>query len=72
VSGTFLRLHRKGFYFRVRWYGFLVIWLQDRRPTYSLRLQGHHVGPLWFRTLHPDTRYDSREGCLRLREGAGA
>lgn len=63
-TGTFFRAHRQGFYFRVRWYGFLVIWTDN--PLYSLRQQGHHRGRLWWRTLHPDTPFDSKQGCLRL------
>lgn len=51
TTGTFARVHARGFYFRVRGYGFLIH-VTDH-PLYGMRLHGHHVGRVWFRVLRP-------------------
>jgi hypothetical protein len=55
---TKLVVHRRGFWFRIRGYGFLAI--VTRHPLYALRKHGWRVGPVCWRVLTPPAHID---GC---------
>lgn len=60
--GTYIRLHNEGGYFRIRGYGFLILFAH-RKPLYGLRRNGHHIGRLWWRVLRPYPKVVARRSA---------